>query len=203
MSVFSTIISGFGLSAPAGLNAWIPLLITGVAGKIGAIKLQAPFDLLTNTWVLAALLFLLTIEIFVDKIPAVDTINDIVHTFIRPVAGGILFAAESGAIGGLDPTVGFVLGLLSAGSVHAVKATGRPLVTTFTGGMGNMVVSLVEDMLSAITALLALIVPIVAAIIMAIILGVALWAILRWRARRRRRQEAGLEVTPQHPNLRR
>lgn len=194
MNIFSTIISGFGLSAPAGLNAWIPLLITGFAGKIGAIKLAAPFDLLTNTWVLAILLLLLTIEIFVDKIPAVDTINDIVHTFIRPVAGGILFAAESGTIGGLDPTVGFVLGLLSAGSVHAVKATGRPLVTTFTGGMGNMLVSLVEDMISAITAVLALIVPIVAAIIMAIILGLALWMILRWRARRRKRQEAGLEV---------
>ena len=112
-----------------------------------------------------------------DKIPAVDTINDIIHTFIRPVAGGILFAAESGTIGGLDPTVGFVLGLLSAGSVHAVKATGRPLVTTFTGGMGNMLVSLVEDMISGVTAVLALVVPILAAIIMAIILGLALWMI--------------------------
>ena len=176
------------------MNAWIPLLVTGIAGKIGAITLQAPFDLLTNTWVLAILLLLLTVEIFVDKIPAVDTINDIVHTFIRPVAGGILFAAQSGASGGLDPTVGFVLGLLSAGSVHAVKATGRPLVTTFTGGLGNMVVSLIEDMISAVTAVLALVVPIVAAIIMAIILGLAIWMILRWRARRRRRQEAGLEV---------
>ena len=55
MNIFSTIISGFGLSAPAGLNAWIPLMVTGIAGKIGAIKLQAPFDLLTNTWVLAIL----------------------------------------------------------------------------------------------------------------------------------------------------
>jgi hypothetical protein len=138
--------------------------------------------------VLLILLLLLTVEIFVDKIPAVDTINDIVHTFIRPVAGGILFAAQVGAIGGLDPTVGFVLGLLSAGAVHAVKATGRPLVTTFTGGLGNMVVSLVEDFISGVTAALALFVPILAALIMAVILGLAVWAILRWRARRRRRQ---------------
>jgi Domain of unknown function (DUF4126) len=194
MNVFSSIIAGFGLAAPAGLNAWLPLLITGFAGKVGGIKLQAPFDILTNTWVLLVLLLLLTIEIFVDKIPAVDTINDIIHTFIRPVAGGILFAAQAGTIGGLDPTVGFVLGVLSAGAVHAVKATGRPLVTAFTGGLGNMVVSLVEDMIAGITAALALFVPIVAALIMAIFLGLAIWAILRWRARRRKRLEAGLEV---------
>ncbi|HST04726.1 MAG TPA: DUF4126 domain-containing protein [Chloroflexia bacterium] len=188
MDAIYSLLAGFGLAAPAGLNAWLPLLITGFVGKVGGIKLQAPFDILTNTWVLLILLLLLTVEIFVDKIPAVDTINDIVHTFIRPVAGGILFAAQVGAIGGLDPTVGFVLGLLSAGAVHAVKATGRPLVTTFTGGLGNMVVSLVEDFISGVTAALALFVPILAALIMAVILGLAIWAILRWRARRRRRQ---------------
>ena len=54
MDIFSTIISGFGLSAPAGLNAWIPLLITGIAGKIGAIKLAAPFDLLRDEEAAAA-----------------------------------------------------------------------------------------------------------------------------------------------------
>src|SRR5438270_13887237 len=133
MDILTSILAGFGRYAPAGLNAWLPLFITGIAGKLNLIKLQPPFDLLSNIWVLALLLLLLTIEIFVDKIPGVDTVNDIIHTFIRPVAGGVLFAAQMGAIGHLDPTIGFVLGILSAGSVHAVKATGRPLVTAFTG----------------------------------------------------------------------
>src|SRR5690242_2203750 len=101
MDIFSSIIAGFGLAAPAGLNAWLPLLITGLAGRFGFIKLTQPFDMLTNTWVLLVLVILLTIEIFADKIPAVDSINDIIHTFIRPVAGGILFAAQSGMVHGI------------------------------------------------------------------------------------------------------
>jgi hypothetical protein len=190
MDIYSSIIAGFGLSAPAGLNAWIPLLVTSVAAKIGWLKLNAPFDVLGETWVLVVLLALVTIELFVDKIPAIDSINDIIHTLIRPTAGGILFASQAGIIGGLDPTVGFILGVLSAGAVHAVKASSRPLVTTFSGGIFNPIVSMVEDIISAVTAVLALLVPILAAFIMLLLLGVAGWAILRWRARRRRRQAA-------------
>src|SRR5437868_3010437 len=120
MDMFSAIFAGFGLSAPAGLNAWLTLLIVGLAGRFHLfnLTLKSPFDVLTSTWVLVVLGFLLLIEVFVDKIPAVDSINDIIQTFIRPVAGGILFAAHSGAVGGLDPWVSFALGLLAAGTVH-------------------------------------------------------------------------------------
>lgn len=194
MDPFSTIISGFGLSAPAGLNAWIPLLVASLSAKIGWLKLNAPFNILGETWVLLVILGLVTVELFVDKIPAVDTINDIVQTLIRPTAGGILFAAQAGAIGGLDPTVAFILGLISAGAVHGVKATGRPLVTTFTGGIFNPIVSMVEDIIAAITAVLALVAPIVAAILMLSLLGVAAWAVIRWRERRRQRQRAKAEA---------
>ena len=197
MDAFSSIVAGFGLAAPAGLNAWIPMLVASVAAKIGWLKLNPPFNVLGETWVLIVLLVLVTIELFVDKIPAVDTLNDIIHTFIRPVAGGILFAAQVGAIGGLDPTVGFVLGLLSAGAVHAVKATGRPLVTTFTGGIFNPIVSMVEDIIAGVTAVLALVVPILAALLMLMLLGVAGWMVLRWRERRRRRKQAQAEAAKQ------
>ena len=194
MDAFSSIIAGFGLAAPAGLNAWIPMLVASVSAKIGWLKLNPPFNVLGETWVLVALLVLVTIELFVDKIPAIDTVNDIIHTFIRPVAGGILFAAQVGAIGGLDPTVGFIMGLVSAGAVHAVKATSRPLVTTFTGGIFNPIVSMVEDIIAAVTAVLALVVPILAAFLMLVVLFVAGWMVVRWRERRRRRREAQAET---------
>lgn len=191
MDIFTNIIAGFGLSAPAGLNAWLPLLITGLAGRIGFIKLASPFDLLTNTWVLLLVGLLLTIEVFADKIPAVDSINDIIHTFIRPAAGGILFAAQSGMVlNGIDPVFSFILGALSAGSVHVVKAGARPLVTATTGGLANPLVSLVEDIVSAAATVLALIVPILAAIIMGSIVAIAAWFVWRWRERRRKRKEA-------------
>src|SRR6476661_1185864 len=170
MDLFSAILGGFGISAPAGLNAWLPLLIVGLAGRFtNLIKLQPPYDILTNTWVLLILCVLLFIEIFADKIPAVDSINDIIHTFIRPLAGGILFGAYSGAIGGIDPVLSFILGLLAAGSVHAVKATARPVITVTTAGIANPFVSFIEDFIAGITTIIALIAPIVAAILMLIL----------------------------------
>jgi hypothetical protein len=189
MDIFTSIIAGFGLSAPAGLNAWLPLLITGLAGRFHLfnLTLKAPFDVLTNTWVLLVLGVLLLIEVFADKIPAIDTVNDIIHTFIRPVAGGILFAAHSGAVGGLDPTASFILGMLSAGSVHAVKATSRPVITATTGGIGNPIISFLEDIVAGIATVMALIAPIVAAVMMALFLVTAFYIVWRWRARRRRR----------------
>ncbi len=188
MDIISSILAGFGLAAPAGLNAWLPLLIVGLMGRFtNLIRLNPPFDLLTNTWVLVTLGVLLLIEIFADKIPAIDTANDIIHTFIRPTAGGILFAAHSGAVGGIDPVLAFVLGLLAAGSVHAVKATSRPLITATTGGIGNPIVSFIEDMVAGVTTVLAIVAWPVAFTIMALLLALAMYAILRWRARRRRR----------------
>ncbi|HYP40937.1 MAG TPA: DUF4126 domain-containing protein [Chloroflexia bacterium] len=191
MDIFTSIVAGFGLSTPAGLNAWLPLLITGLTARFtDLIKLQAPFTVLTETWTLVVLGVLLFIEIFADKIPAVDTINDIIHTFIRPVAGGILFAAHSGAVGGLDPTLSFVLGLLSAGSMHALKATTRPIITATTGGIGNPIVSFLEDLVAGLAAVMALVAPFVAGCMMAAILGAAFFLVFQWRARRRRRRAA-------------
>ncbi len=188
MDIVSNIIAGFGLAAPAGLNAWLPLLITGLAGRLHFITLAAPFDILTSTWALLVIGFLLTIEVFADKIPAVDSINDIIHTFIRPAAGGVLFAAQSGMVHGMDPTFSFILGALSAGSVHVVKAGARPLITATTGGLGNPLVSLVEDMISAGATVLALVVPILAALLMGTIVAVAAWFVWRWRERRKKRK---------------
>jgi hypothetical protein len=188
MDIFTAILSGFGLAAPAGLNAWLPLLIVGLAARFKFITLSQPFTVLSETWVLLVLAILLLIEVFADKIPAVDSINDMIHTVIRPVAGGILFAAHSGMVGGLDPTMSFVLGLLAAGSVHAVKAGARPLVTVTTGGIGNPLVSFLEDILSAGATILALAVPLLAAVLMALLLVLAAVFVLRWRARRRKRR---------------
>lgn len=191
MELLTSMLAGFGMSTPAGLNAWLPMLIMGLAARFtDVIKLKGPFTLLTETWVLVALGVLLLVEVFADKIPAVDSINDIIYTVIRPAAGGILFAAYGGAVGDLDPTLGFALGLLSAGSMHAVKATARPIVTATTGGVGNPIVSFIEDMLAGAVAVLALLAPIVAAVIMATILGLAFSFVWRWRARLRRRRQA-------------
>jgi hypothetical protein len=90
----------------------------------------------------------------------VDTVNDGIQTFIRPAAGAVLFAASAHAID-LHPAVALACGLLLAGGVHAAKATARPIVTASSGGLLNPVVSMVEDIISAITAVMAIVFPMV------------------------------------------
>ena len=191
MNTLTAILAGFGLAAPAGLNAWLPLLLVGLAARFtNLIHLNAPYNLLSETWVLIALAVLLFIEIMADKVPVVDSVNDAIHTFIRPAAGAILFAAQNDAVGGLNPALALILGLLAAGSVHAIKATTRPLVTATTAGLGNPFVSILEDALVIVSVLLALVAPVVAAILFAVLMFVAVRLLLRWRSRRQARAGA-------------
>ena len=190
MDTLTHILAGFGLAGAAGLNAWLPLLIVGLAARFtDVITLQEPYNLLSNTWVLIALAILLGIEIFADKIPGLDSVNDAIHTFIRPAAGAILFAANAGAFSNLNPVVALVLGLLAAGSVHAVKATVRPMITVSSVGLLNPVVSMVEDFVSAVVAVLALVAPILAVLVFVLFLLGAWRALQAFQRRRAARGE--------------
>ena len=94
------ILTAFGLSTSAGLNAYIPLLVVALLGRFtNLVTLKQPWDTLTSWWIIALLIVLSVVEFFADKIPAVNHVNDIIQTVIRPVAGAILFAASSLAHG--------------------------------------------------------------------------------------------------------
>lgn len=178
------ILSAFGLSAATGLNAYLPLLIVGLSARFTDwIHLKAPWNTLENTWVLVVLAILLLIETVVDKIPAADTLNDAIQTFIRPAAGAILFAAGSNVISEISPAAAMICGIIVAGGVHFAKATARPSITAGTGGLGNPVVSTAEDVISGVSAFVAIVLPVLAAIIIAALLGLFIW----WRIRKYRR----------------
>jgi len=127
--------------------------------------------------VIGALIVLLAIEIVVDKIPAADTVNDVIQTFIRPAAGAILFAASTNAVN-LHPAVAVILGLVLAFGVHAAKATARPVVTATTGGLGNAFVSVGEDIVATGVSLLAIIVPVVVGFLLAVVIVILAWRVL-------------------------
>ncbi|MGQ9839815.1 MAG: DUF4126 domain-containing protein [Anaerolineae bacterium] len=165
------VLSAFGLSASSGLNAYLPLLIVGLLARYtDLITLKEPWNALENPWVLGVLAVLLLIEMTVDKIPAVDTVNDVIQTFVRPAAGAILFAASGNVISHISPVLAMICGLLVAGGVHAVKATARPAITATTAGLGNSVVSAAEDVVSGTTALISVVLPALAALVVAVLL---------------------------------
>lgn len=180
------IFTAFGLSASAGLNAYLPLLIVAICAKLNIFKLQEPFDVMTSWWVIGVLSVLLVIEMLVDKVPAADTVNDIINTIIRPAAGAVLFAASANIVTDMSPVLSVILGLLVAGGVHAVKATARPVLTATTAGVANPVVSTAEDVVSGITSLAAILIPWLVLLIATAGIVLVLW----WRLRRLDRQEA-------------
>ena len=120
------ILSAFGLSASAGLNAYIPLLIVSLLARFtDLIELSEPWSAMESWWIIGILLLLSLVEFFADKIPAVNHINDAIQTFIRPAAGAVLFAASANVITDIHPILSLAAGLLVAGSVHAVKAAAQ------------------------------------------------------------------------------
>lgn len=193
-------IIGTSLAASAGLNAWMPLFLLSLADRfLPAVQLPAGWSWLSSDialWIIGALLVL---EIVADKIPALDSLNDIVQSVLRPASGGIAFGAGTSAqtIAVDDPSTFFsssawvpvVVGIVIALAVHITKATARVAANATTAGLAAPVLSTVEDGMSLVLAVAAIVVPVLAAVLLVgfIVLVVVL---ARRRARRRRERAA-------------
>jgi len=191
------VFTAFGLSGSAGLNAYLPLLIVALLARFTPlVQLRDPWTALTSWWTIGVLVVLLIIETVADKVPAVNHINDVIQTAIRPAAGAILFAASSNAIADIHPVLALVCGILVAGSVHLVKSAAiRPVVTAVSAassggvatGPANVVISTVEDVVSIITSLLAVVVPFILALVLLIaVFAIAWWLLNQQNARHQR-----------------
>jgi hypothetical protein len=181
------IFSAFGLSASAGLNAYIPLMVVALLSKFtNLITLSSPWNTLESWWVIGVLVVLSLVEFFADKIPAINHVNDIIQTAIRPIAGAIVFAASAQIITDVHPVLAMIMGLLVAGTVHAVKSLAvRPAITATTGGVANIPVSIAEDLISTILSIIAAVTPVLIAVLL--VLGGALIVWWIWRRINRER----------------
>lgn len=180
------VLGAFGLSASAGLNAYIPLLVVALLAKFtDTITLVSPWNALESWWTIGVLIVLSIVEIVADKVPAVDHVNDVVQSFIRPTAGAIIFAASANAITNVNPVLSLICGLLVAGSVHATKSLlVRPTVTVATAGVGDPVVSTLEDAFATIVSVLSVVLP----VLMIIVVFLVIWLIAWWLRKRRNKK---------------
>jgi hypothetical protein len=187
MELITGLFSAFGLSASAGLNAYIPLLTLALLTRYtDLIKLSSPWDGIANGWIIALLLVLSLIEFFADKVPAVNHINDAIQTFVRPTAGAIVFAASAQVITEINPVLSLAAGLFVAGGVHAVKSLAiRPLVTATTAGIGDVPVSIAEDIISTAISILSILVPVLAFLFVLVVIA---WIIHKFRRRENQRR---------------
>jgi hypothetical protein len=181
MELLTGIFTAFGLSASAGLNAYIPLLLVGLLAKYtNLINLSQPWDTLANPWIILLLCVLVIIEMLADKVPAVNHINDLIQTLIRPAAGAIAFAASANVVTDVSPVLALAAGLLVAGTVHVAKAGAvRPMVTATTGGAGNIPVSIAEDVVSMVLSFLAIILPVLVGTLMIVLAAFIIYWLYR------------------------
>jgi len=189
------LMTGFGLATAAGLNAYIPLLAMGLLGRFtDLVSLPHGWSWLENGWVIAIVAVLLIVEIVADKIPALDSVNDAVQTFIRPTAGGIVFgsgtAAQTAAVA--DPGefartgqwVPVAIGVVTALVVHLTKTAVRPAANVASAGTAAPVLSTLEDIASTALVFIAILIP---ALVLVVMLALAWGAFALWRRRRRRK----------------
>ena len=174
----ASVCGAFGLSAAAGLNAWLPLFGAALAQRLDIVELAQPFDDLSGTGALVMLGVLTTADFIGDKIPAVDHVLHAIGTVVAPVSGAALFTGQTGAETDLPTLVAIVLGGGTAESIHAGRATLRPLSTATTAGVGNPVLSALEDLASLGLTLVAFALPVLAFVI---VLALVLLILLAWR----------------------
>jgi hypothetical protein len=202
------LLTGTGLAASAGLNAYIPLLAVGLLARYTTlVSLPPAWDWLSNEWVLGILAVLLVIEVVADKVPVVDSVNDVVQTVVRPTAGGLAFGAGTSAEtvtvsnpeGFFSGTqwVPVAAGVLIALLVHALKATARPVINATTAGFGAPVASTAEDATSIVMSVLALLLPVLMVVFFIGFLGL-FWWVLHRRAKRRALRRAQREPAVRH-----
>ena len=129
----------------SGLRLYAVLFLTGLAGLAGWVDLPSGLKLLQNPLMLGASGLMLAVEFFADKIPGVDTLWDVLHTFIRIPAGAALAAAVFGGESGTWATMAGLLGGSLAATAHAAKATTRAAANTSPEPFSNIGLSLLGD----------------------------------------------------------
>jgi hypothetical protein len=170
-SLWLTIPLAIALAACAGLRAWMPLLLAGVVARMGWLQLGSSFTFLSDNKALILFSIATAVEVAGDKFPAVDHVLDTVGTVLRPAAGTLLAASVLGSV--QEPLLALCLGLAigapAAALPHAVKSGVRALSSTFTFGLANPVLSVIEDAATVVLFVLAVLVPLVAVMLFAIV----------------------------------
>jgi hypothetical protein len=163
-STFFALTLGLSLSVCSGFRAIVPLFILALGNRFtDLVSLGSNFEWLSSTPALIALTCALVAEFVADKIPALDTIFDILQTPLRTASGAVTIIAPFVELPGWATAILVIIGGASALTVHGAKATVRATATATTGGLANPFISFLEDVFTWVMAILAIfIAPLIA-----------------------------------------
>lgn len=189
------VVTGLSLASAAGLNAYIPLLGMALLSRFtNLIELPTAWAWLEGNWAMGIIGALLVIEVIVDKVPALDSVNDVLQSLVRPASGGMVFTAGTASTTAAvsDPSTfvhssafwPFVIGVLVALIPHVLKLVARPVLNTMTAGLAAPVMSTIEDALAVVVTVLAIIIPLAALALLALAVVFGVRRITRMRSER-------------------
>lgn len=175
------LVAALGLSSTAGLRAVATLFAIGLVSDVTIaghplLQLQGNFKVIGSTPMLILLGVLTVAEIVIDKVPGLDSLNDIIHTVIRPVVGAVIVAGTANTLSDTNIWVAAAAGAVLAFGVHATKSTARVATTATTAGIGNPIISVLEDLLTLGSIILVVVAKSVA-ILIAPVLGIILMVV--------------------------
>lgn len=175
MEWLSTLSLALGSAWTSGINLYATVSVLGLLQKFAGVKLPGGLEALDNWWIIGIAGGLYIVEFAADKIPYVDSVWDVIHTFIRVPAGAVVAYAATSQ---LDPTVTISAALLGGGlalASHGTKAAARVTANLSPEPVSNWTLSIVEDIIAFVGTLLAVFAPILVAVILVLFLIGFLW----------------------------
>ena len=164
-----------GAGWASGLNTYAAVLVLGAAQRLGFVTLPHDLQILGSPWVMGVAGLLFALNFFADKIPYIDSLNDLLHTFVRVPAGALL---AYGAADQLGPEVGIIAallgGTLAAGS-HVAKTGSRALINTTPEPFSNILASFAVDGVVVGGLALAIAHPITFLCLLAVFVALLVW----------------------------
>lgn len=175
-------VTGVALSAAVGFRIFLPLLVTGVASRLGVLHLAADFAWLASWPALAVFVVATITEVLAYYIPVVDHALDVAGSPAAVIAGTVLTASM---VVGMDEWLRWSLAIIAgggiAGSLHVGKSLVRGVSTATTAGLGNPIMATGEIIGSLATSVLALSIPVVIVVLAVLLIVVVVW---QWSKRR-------------------
>jgi len=161
----------------SGIRLYAVLFIVGGLGFLGWVELPQGLRLLAHPWVLCASGFMCFVEFFADKIPWVDSLWDVVHTFIRIPAGAALAASVFGGGPGAEVLAAAIVGGSLAAGSHLAKTGSRALINTSPEPFSNWAASFGEELAVGTVLWLAFAHPAAALAVLAVMVLLMVWLI--------------------------
>jgi hypothetical protein len=186
MDALSAAAFGLVLAACAGLRAFLPVLAAGLGARLLDLPLPEQLQWMARPEALTVFGVATLLEILGDKIPVLDHLLDSVQTFTKPA---LAVLAATPFLYQLSPehalVIAIAMGAPVALGVHATKATVRAGSTVTTAGLGNPVLSLIEDVVAVVALVVGLLLPFLALALVAGLCVVLVRMAMKLRRRRR------------------